>query len=72
MAHIRYVPPDQLADSDRVNDADHIIQIHSIHPEVMRLHYDLYREVMYGRSPLSRREREMIAFRVSSINQCHY
>ncbi len=72
MAFISYLSPDQLAPSERVADRDHIIQIHAIHPAVMRGHFDLYRTVMHGPGPLSRREREMLAIRVSGLNQCHY
>ncbi len=32
----------------------------------------LYKTLMYGKSPLRRTEREMIAVVVSAINQCHY
>lgn len=72
MAFIAYVPPDQLPPSDRVADSDHIIQIHAVHPAVMRQHFDLYRELMHGRGPLSRREREILAVRVSGLNRCPY
>jgi hypothetical protein len=72
MAFIRYVPPKELAEEDRVDDPDHIIQVHSIHPAVMRQHLELYREVMHRRGPLSRREREIIGVRVSGLNDCPY
>lgn len=72
MAFIRYVPPEELAQEDRVDDPDHIIQVHSIHPAVMRQHLELYREVMHRRGPLSRREREIIGVRVSGLNDCPY
>lgn len=72
MAFIRYVPPSDLAQADRVPDPDNIIQIHAIHPAVMRQHYELYRQLMHHPGPLSRRERELLAVRVSALNQCHY
>lgn len=72
MAFIRYVPASELEPADRVADPDNIIQIHAVHPAVMRLHFDLYRELMHGPGPLSRREREMVAVRVSTLNGCHY
>ena len=72
MAFIRYVPAGDLALSERVDDPDNIIQIHAAHPAVMRGHVDLYRALMHGAGPLSRREREMIAVRVSGINHCPY
>jgi len=72
MAHIRYIPDEEQRPEDRVPDRDYIIQIHSVHPAVMRHHFDLYRAVMHGKSPLSRREREMMAVRISGLNHCPY
>ena len=72
MAFIRYVPVDALAPSERVDDPDNIIQIHALHPAVMRGHLSLYRALMHGDGPLSRREREMLAVRVSGLNHCPY
>jgi hypothetical protein len=72
MAFIRYIPPDEQPPAQRVDDLDHIIQVHSVHPAVMRHHLDLYREVMHRGGPLSRREREVIAVRVSGLNDCPY
>lgn len=72
MAFIRYVPPEELAPEERVPDPDHIIQIHAVHPAVMRHHLDLYRALMHRPGPLTRREREMMAVRVSGLNDCPY
>lgn len=72
MAFIQYVPASALAPEDRVSDPDNIIQIHAIHPAVMRQHYELYRQLMHRPGPLSRRERELIGVRVSALNHCHY
>lgn len=72
MAFIGYIPPEAQREQDRVDDQDHIIQIHSVHPAVMRQHLELYRQLMHRSGPLTRREREMIAIRVSALNQCHY
>jgi alkylhydroperoxidase family enzyme len=55
-----------------VPDEDNILRIHGVHPETIRLHYDLYRELMHKAGPLSRIQREMIAVTVSGINGCHY
>lgn len=49
-----------------------IYQLHSLHPEVMIAHLDLYRELMFGRSELTRVEREAIALAVSTTNGCRY
>lgn len=49
-----------------------ILKVHSIHPEAMTAHFALYRELMFGRSELTRPERELIAVAVSVVNHCHY
>lgn len=72
MAFIPYLPPDALAPEDRVSDPDNIIQIHAVHPAVMRQHWELYKQLMHRPGPLSRRERELIGVRVSALNHCHY
>ena len=72
MAFIDYLSPEQIEENDRVPDDDNIIQIHGVHSRTMRQHFELYRELMYSRGPLSRIQREMIAVVVSAANQCHY
>jgi uncharacterized peroxidase-related enzyme len=49
-----------------------ILKVHSIHPAAMTAHLALYRELMFGRSELTRQERELIAVAVSVANRCHY
>ena len=51
---------------------DHIIQIHSLLPSTMTSHHTYYRDIMFGRSSLSRKERELVATVVSIANECHY
>ena len=72
MAYIRYRASQELDPGERVPDPDNIIQIHALHPAVMRQHHALYRELMHGAGPLSRREREIIGLRVSALNHCRY
>ena len=72
MAFIPYTSPDVLASEERVADPDNIIQIHAVHPAVMRGHLDIYRALMHEPGPLSRREREILALRVSGLNHCPY
>jgi alkylhydroperoxidase family enzyme len=72
VASIRYGKPDEIPPEDRVPDQDNILRIHGVHARLMRLHYDLYRELMHGPGPLSRVQREMLAVRVSAANGCHY
>lgn len=49
-----------------------ILKIHSLNPEAMENHLDLYMTVMFGRSGLSRAEREAVAVVVSATNDCAY
>ncbi len=49
-----------------------ILKIQSRSPPALKGCMDLYRAVMRGESPLSRRQREMLAVVVSKINGCHY
>ncbi len=72
MAHVRYVPEDQIPQGDRVPDRDNVIRIHGVHARVMRHHYELYAELMRGPGPLSRFQRELIALAVSSSNNSRY
>jgi uncharacterized peroxidase-related enzyme len=46
--------------------------IQSLRPESIVKHMDLYLEIMFSRSELSRAEREMIAVIVSINNHCEY
>jgi len=46
--------------------------IQSLRPESIVKHIDLYMEIMFSRSDLSRADREMIAVVVSSANNCKY
>lgn len=81
MTWIKMVPPEEatgkLAEyynnvADKSGSVDHILQIHGLNPESLRTHYELYRSLMYGRSELSRAQREMVAVVVSVTNHCHY
>ena len=51
---------------------DNILKIHSLNPPSLSGHYQLYRTLMFGKSDLSRAQREMIAVTVSVQNKCHY
>ena len=72
MAFIEYAQPGEIPEEDRVPDDDNIIRIHGVHSRTIRLHWDLYRELMYGPGPLTRVQREMIAVYVSALNACRY
>ena len=47
-------------------------KIQSLNPESIVAHMDLYMGIMFGRSPLKRYQREMIAVVVSVTNNCKY
>lgn len=49
-----------------------VFKAESLNPAVMRSHLDFYMAIMYGKSGLSRQQREMIAVVVSSQNACTY
>ncbi len=49
-----------------------ILKVHSLNPEAMGNHLDLYMTLMFGKSGLSRAEREAIAVVVSAENDCDY
>jgi uncharacterized peroxidase-related enzyme len=53
-------------------EVGNILKAHSLRPKVLTAHLHLYRELMFGRSELSRAERETIAVAVSVVNGCHY
>ena len=58
--------------SAKTGSVDHILAVHSLHPETMRDHARLYRTLMHGRGDLTRSEREMIGVVVSAVNECTY
>lgn len=49
-----------------------IMQVQSLNPGAMQRHLDLYMHLMFGRSELSRADREAIAVVVSATNECAY
>ena len=49
-----------------------VFKAHSLNPDAMHAHLTLYMSIMFGRSPLSRADRELIASVVSATNRCEY
>lgn len=49
-----------------------IMKIHSLNPDAMIKHMELYKTIMFGKSNLSREIKEMIAVVVSAANKCDY
>ncbi len=56
----------------RAGKVFNIVKAMSLNPETLRASMELYRAVMFGRSELSRPERELLAVVVSRANDCHY
>ena len=81
MAYLRLIQVDEAtgalrveydAAAERAGKVFNIVKAMSLRPEVLSRSIELYREVMFGPSPLSRQERELLAVVVSSANDCHY
>ena len=82
MAWIETIREDQwhgdLAEMyDAVVDAQHervdnIMQIHSLNPRALAAHHALYTSAMRGTASLRKVDRELIAYVVSALNECHY
>jgi alkylhydroperoxidase family enzyme len=51
---------------------DNIMQVHSLDPGSLEAHLVLYRQAMRSTSTLRKVDRELVAYVVSSINECHY
>ncbi len=49
-----------------------ILKVHSLNPAAMSDHLELYMTIMFGKSGLSRAEREAIGVVVSASNDCAY
>ncbi|MBW8011905.1 MAG: peroxidase [Chloroflexi bacterium] len=50
----------------------HIVHIMSLNPRAMKTSIDLYSAIMFGKSPLTRVQREMLATVVSTELDCYY
>ncbi|MEO9872820.1 peroxidase-related enzyme [Ekhidna sp.] len=81
MPYIETIQPDQ-ADGDLKDIYDGLIEsrgkiaevhkIQSLNPASIVNHMDLYMTIMFGKSPLKRVDREMMAVVVSIENKCEY
>lgn len=49
-----------------------ILKVESLNPDALGNHLDLYMTLMFGKSGLSRAEREAVAVVVSASNECGY
>ena len=81
MAHIRLVGDREATGALKVHfDAAlkragkvwGIVRLMSPNPEVLGASMEHYKAIMFGPSPLSRAQREMLAVVTSVANGCHY
>ena len=81
MPHIRQITPDLATGLlkreldkavERAGRVWNIVQIMSLNPRVLKSSMEMYGAAMFGKSPLSRQQREMLATVVSRENDCHY
>ena len=57
---------------DKRGKISNILKVHSLNPDALGRHLDLYMTVMFGESGLTRAEREAIGVVVSANNDCAY
>lgn len=62
---------DKLTRSGK-NEVAHVLKVQSLNPDLLEDHLKIYKTIMFARSNISRRQREMIATVVSDYNECHY
>ena len=81
MPHIRLIDEDDAegalkeeydAAVERAGKVFNILKAMSLRPGVLRASIELYREIMFGESGLSRKERELLATVASAEQSCHY
>ena len=81
MAHLQLIDPDDaegiLAEEydaavGRAGKVFNIVRSMSLSPEALRASMGMYRAIMFGPSPLSRQDRELLATVVSAANECYY
>ena len=81
MAYVRLIDEDGavglLAEQydaavERAGKVFNIVKAMSLRPGVLRASMALYREIMFGESGLSRKERELLATVASAEQGCHY
>ena len=81
MPWIRQIPPEEAtgflkklfdAAVERAGRVWNIVRIQSLNPRALDASIKLYGATMFGPSPLSRRQREMLATVVSKEQDCFY
>lgn len=51
---------------------DNIVKVQGLNPHMLKAYMDFYRTLVFGRSPLTRIQREMIAIVVAKATNCDY
>jgi alkylhydroperoxidase family enzyme len=81
VAHLRLINEDEAegllredydAAVERAGKVFNILKAMSLNPRVLHASMELYKEIMFGESRLSRRERELLATVTSAEQSCHY
>ena len=81
MPHIQLIEPEDAegllkeeydAAIERAGKVFNIVKSMSPNPKVLQDSMQLYRSIMFGDSPLSRQDRELLATVVSAANDCYY
>jgi alkylhydroperoxidase family enzyme len=81
MSHLRLTEVDEAtgllkeeydAAVGRAGKVFNIVKSMSLRPRVLKSSMELYKEIMFGESGLSRRERELLATVTSAEQSCHY
>lgn len=62
----------QNAEKRTNNPVANVLRVHSVNPDVLECHMNLYERIMFGEGELSLSEREMIGVVVSMANECPY
>jgi uncharacterized peroxidase-related enzyme len=57
---------------ERAGKVWNIVRLMGLRPKQLEASMNLYREIMFGESGLTRAERELVAVIVSSANHCVY
>jgi len=57
---------------ERAGKVFNIVKAMSLRPRVLRASIELYQEIMFGESGLSRQERELLATVASAEQDCYY
>ena len=57
---------------ERAGKVFNILKAMSLRPAVLKASIELYREIMFGESGLSRQERELLATVASAEQDCYY